>query len=184
MDINELFTPEGMRAFTADRRDVHMQDASHYAQLSDVAARALAQQKIEGDKRLSGKVRAWKVARHMRAMERHSRKAAARSEAFNSAFVTHVLELPERRARAAQAKLERGKSGKSRPAVGGGQGAAASLEKSLGYFTGNAVTSGSAAPQAGAEYLDAQAYEYPMAAGAEGGPRTVRDFFPRQEGRR
>ncbi|WP_161789892.1 hypothetical protein [Streptacidiphilus neutrinimicus] len=181
--MNELFSEKGMRTFTADRRDVHMQDASHYAQLADVVGRALAQQAIQGDKHgaLSRKVRAWKVARHLRAMKRHSQKAAAASEALNAGYVNHVLELPQRRANAAAAKLERRKA---RPAVGSGQAAVNSLQQSLGYFMGNAVTSGSVQDRA-PEYLDAQVYEYPMAAGAEGqGPRTVRDFFPRQDGRR
>jgi hypothetical protein len=184
MDMNELFTERGMRAFTADRRDVHMQDASHYAQLADVVGRALAQQEIEGDKFLSRKVRAWKVARHLRAMKKHSQKAAAASEALHAGYVNHVLELPQRRANAAQAKQDKLERRKARPAVGSGQAAANSLQQSLGYFSGNAVTSGSVQDRA-PEYLDAQVYEYPMAAGAEGqGPRTVRDFFPRQDGRR
>jgi hypothetical protein len=183
MDMNELFTEQGMRAFTADRRDVHMQDASHYAQLADVVGRALGQQEIEGDKFLSRKVRAWKVARHLRAMKKHSQKAAAASEALHAGYVNHVLELPQRREQVEARRQERKEVRKGRRAGGSiGARTALSLDRSAAHFNGLTSINGvQDAPPAA--FLDAEPSYYPMAAGAEGQSSSIADFFRKQAGR-
>ncbi|MGW4806399.1 hypothetical protein [Kitasatospora sp. NPDC004272] len=171
MDIDGLFTPTGMRAFTATQRDQHLADATQYGQLADIVRRRLAQTPIEGDSWLSARFRAWKVAREITRMQKHSRKAAASAEALNTTYVNRVLELPGRRELAATRKAEK-KAGRQGQAAAL---AAKSLEKGLAHLTGATTTGGNEG------FLDAQIHQFPTAAGAEqngGGPRTVNDFFP------
>ncbi|MGW4651322.1 hypothetical protein [Kitasatospora sp. NPDC004289] len=177
MDINNLFTDAGMRAFTDAQRDQHMSDASQYGQLADIISRRLEQTEIDGDRAFSARIRAWKVGRKIRSMEKHSRKAAASAEALYASYVNQVLELPARR-ELAQARKDEKKAAKKGPAAL----AATSLNNTIAHFASNLA--GGQAGQGG-EYLDANVHQFPMAAGAETqrGPRTVNDFFPRQEGR-
>jgi hypothetical protein len=185
MNINDLFTEDGMRAFTAAVRDQHMQDASQYAQLADIVSRSLSQQHIDGDryKGLSRKMRAWKVARHLKAMKRHSQKAAASSEALNSGYVNHVLELPARREQAEARRQERKevrKGGRASASIGART--AASLDRSAAHF--NSLTSINGIQDTPpASFLDAEPSYYPMAAGAEGQTAGIADFFRKQTGR-
>lgn len=182
MDINNLFTDEGLRAFTAARRDQHMQDASQYDQIADVIQRRLEQTPIDGDRPFSARRRARKVARRMRRMARSSRKAAASSEALYAAYVSQVLELPQRREQEAARKAHR----QQRPVKGSVDGVAervtSSLDRSIHQLNG---TTPRPAPQAGtgqAGFLPPTPFPYPIAAGGEGqppAPRTVSDFFPK-----
>ena len=179
MDVNHLFTEPGMRDFTDQQRDLHMQDASQYAQIADVVRRRVAQSPIEGDRWLSARLRAWKVARQVRTMEKGAKLSAVGAEGLYTVFRHQVLELPERR-EAAQERREVRKSGRRGGAIGAR--AAKSLDKSAAHFNG--LTSINGVPDARQpNFLDAEPSYYPMAAGAEGQSPSIADFFPR-DGRR
>ena len=62
MDLNELFTDQGMRAFTANQRDQHLEDARQYGQLADVVEQRLRATTIDGDRFMAEQRRARKVA--------------------------------------------------------------------------------------------------------------------------
>lgn len=184
-NIDALFTDAGLRAFTDAQRDQHMQDAAQYAQLAAVIQRRLEQTPIEGDKPLSARRRARKVARKMKRMERASRRAAASSEALYAAYVNHVLELPARREQAALRKAER--QGRRQVTGGAGDRVAKSLHKSAAAFGGQ-LPGVSQASSAGAaqSFLPPQSYPYPVAAGGENSqPQSIADFIPKapKEGR-
>ncbi|WP_103503936.1 hypothetical protein, partial [Streptomyces sp. SM14] len=106
MDINALFSEDGLRAWTTDRRDQHLEDARHYGQIADILTRRLRESPVDGDKPWDRALRARRIARHLRDMERTSKRAAADAEALHTAYVSGFLELPARRERAA---LERSK---------------------------------------------------------------------------
>lgn len=76
---------------------------------------------------MSKKLRAWKVSRQLKAMQKASGEAASKAEALYATYVNEVLELPQRRAVAEAKKLER-KSGRQ-AAVGAA--VASSLNKTV-----------------------------------------------------
>ncbi|MBB0231985.1 hypothetical protein [Streptomyces calidiresistens] len=158
MDINALFTDRGLRAWCDDRRDQHLEDARQYGQLADILARRLRETSIEGDRLLSAWLRARQVVRHLRDMERVSRRAASDAEALHTSYRTRVLELPARREAAALAKDRRRDSRARRKAL--------------------RASTARAAQQLG----DGTATGYTMAAGAEGQQSLpkVADLFAKQ----
>lgn len=170
MDINALFTDAGLRAFTDHQRDQHMEDARQYGQIADIVKRRLEKTPIDGDRWLSARLRARKVSRQLRAMERASQQAASSAEALYATYVNHVLGLPQRREVTAARKAER-KAGR---AAATGAAVAKSLHKSAASLNG--VQPGD---QAG--FLDANPYPFPMASGGETQTRSVADFFPREQ---
>ncbi|WP_143172647.1 hypothetical protein [Actinacidiphila paucisporea] len=186
MDINALFTDAGLRAFTDAQRDQHLTDATQYAQLSDIVRRRLEQTPIDGDRAvgnwsISARHRARKVSRKLKRMERASRRAASSSEALYAAYVNHVLELPDRRERAALRKAERkGRQLQS----GAGDRVAKSLHKSAGVFGGQ-LPGASQQTQTGPQFLPSQSFPYPVAAGGETQQQSIADFIPKapKEGR-
>jgi hypothetical protein len=180
MDINALFTDGGLRAFTDAQRDQHMEDARQYGQLADIIKARLQQTSVDGDRWLSARLRARRVARQVRAMEKASKAAASSAEALYATYVNQVLELPQRRELAAARKAQR----KQQRSVSAGEFVAKSLETSATQLIGTVPET--ALPQAGggAQYLPPQPFPFPMAAGSEGQPtRTISDFFPREGGR-
>lgn len=185
MDINRLFTEPGMRAFTDDQRDLHMRDASQYAQIGDIIRRRVENTPIDGDRWTwwNTKVRAWKVSRQVKTMEKGAKLSAAGAEGLYTVFKHEVLELPERREVAEARRQERREVRKG--SRGGGSiaaRAAKSLDKSAAHFNG--LTSINGVPDARQpDFLDAEPSYYPMAAGAEGQPTGVADFFRKQAGR-
>jgi hypothetical protein len=106
MDLNRLFTEAGLRAWCDDRRDQHLEDARHYGQLADIFARHLQQYRIDGDRLFAARIRAHRVVRHLRKLERDSRHAAADAQSLCGAYVQQVLEVPARRKAAALKKAE------------------------------------------------------------------------------
>ncbi|MFD5898627.1 hypothetical protein [Streptomyces sp. NPDC060366] len=182
MDINSLFTDEGLRAFTATVRDQHVKDAQQYGQIADIVRRRLEQTPIQGDRWMAKKLRAWKVSRQVKAMQKASEEAASAAEALYAKYVNEVLELPARRAKAEAKKLER-KQGR-RAATGAA--VANSLTNSV-HALHDPQAGAPGVPQARpAEYLDAGSpfNEWPMTAGGEQAPnRTINDYFPRGEAR-
>ncbi|MEQ4611511.1 hypothetical protein ABMX48_36875 [Streptomyces cavourensis] len=181
MDINALFTDEGLRAFTATVRDQHVRDAQQYGQIADIVRRRLEQTPVEGDRWLSKRLRAWKVARQLRAMQKASTEAASKAEALYATYVNEVLELPQRRAVAEAKRLER-KSGR-KAAVGAA--VAGSLNRTVTALNTPQEQPASTAPQARpAEFVtpDNPWQQWPMAAGGERPPSTINDYFAKGDG--
>ncbi|MFF3932877.1 hypothetical protein [Streptomyces hirsutus] len=180
MDINALFTDEGLRAFTATVRDQHVRDAQQYGQIADIVRRRLEQTPIEGDRWMSKKFRAWKVSRQLRAMQKASGEAASKAEALYATYVNEVLALPQRRAAAEAKKLER-KNGRQ-AAVGAA--VAKSLDKTVTSLNAPQEQAPGAAGQARpAEFVppDNPWNQWPMAAGGERPTSTINDYFAKGE---
>lgn len=117
MDINHFFTEEGLRAWTEDRRDQHLEDARHYGQLADILVRRMRQSPVDGDRPWDKALRARRIVRPLRDMERVSRRAAADAEALYTTYATGFLELPARRERAAIARKAKADSRAQRRAL-------------------------------------------------------------------
>lgn len=181
MDINALFTDEGLRAFTATVRDQHMKDAQQYGQIADIVRRRLEQTPIDGDRWLSKWFRARKVTRQVKAMEKASKGAASAAEALYATYKSEVLELPQRRAVAAARKAER----KQNCQAAAGAAVAKSLEKSVTSLTGGPTEQAAGqVPQARpAEFVspDSPWGQWPMASGGDqvAPTRTINDYFPK-----
>ncbi|MEU6357666.1 hypothetical protein ABZ896_51640 [Streptomyces sp. NPDC047072] len=180
MDINQLFTDEGLRAFTAQMRDQHMKDAQQYGQIADIIRRRLENEKIDGDRWMSRKLRAWKVSRQVKAMQKASEGAASSAEALYATYRNEVLELPQRRAVAAARKAER----KQNRQAAAGAAVAKSLEKSVTSLTGGPTQQvPGQIPQARpAEFVspDSPWGQWPMASGGDHAAptSTINDYFP------
>lgn len=180
MDINALFTDEGLRAFTATVRDQHVRDAQQYGQIADIVRRRLEQTPIEGDRWMAKKIRAWKVSRQLKAMQKASGEAASKAEALYATYVNEVLELPQRRAVAEAKRLER-KNGRQ-AAVGAA--VASSLNKTVTSLNASQEQGPGAVPQARpAEFVapDNPWNQWPIAAGGERPTSTINDYFPKGE---
>jgi hypothetical protein len=181
MDINALFTDEGLRAFTATVRDQHVRDAQQYGQIADIVRRRLEQTPIDGDRWMSKKLRAWKVSRQLKAMQKASGEAASKAEALYATYKNEVLELPQRRAAAEARKLER-KQGRQATL---GAAVAKSLDKTVTSLNAPADQVPGAVPQARpAEFVapDNPWQQWPMAAGGERPTASINDYFPKGEG--
>ncbi|MFJ6775727.1 hypothetical protein ACIQOV_33040 [Kitasatospora sp. NPDC091257] len=192
MDLNLLFTDEGMRAFTAAQRDAHRDDALHYGQLAAIVRSRLEQTAVEGDGPLSAKRRAGKVARHLKALERASSRAAAAAEALYASYVGQVLELPVRRQSVEARKQERRDRRARRRQVAAGQTAswaASSLHRSAAQLGGQVPQDGTGqgAQQAAEEapvYLPPQPAPFAQAPAAEpAAAPSIAEFFLRKEAR-
>ncbi|MFH8873139.1 hypothetical protein [Streptomyces griseus] len=180
MDINALFTDEGLRAFTQTVRDQHVRDAQQYGQIADIVRRRLEQTPIEGDRWLSKRLRAWKVARQLKAMQKASGEAAAKAEALYATYVNEVLELPQRRAVAEAKRLER-KQGRQ-AAVGAA--VAGSLNRTVSALNTPQEQPTGQVPQARpAEFVTPQSpfEQWPMAASGERPTSTINDYFAKGE---
>ncbi|MGY0466913.1 hypothetical protein ACW14Y_42640 (plasmid) [Kitasatospora sp. cg17-2] len=177
MDLNALFSDEEMRKFTASQRDQHLEDARQYGQLAIVVEQRLRNTPIEGDRWLSERNRARKVAAKLRRMEKASKRAAGAAEALYATYVHQVLELPARRNTAAERKAAR----RARRGAQLQHTVAASLGRSAAQLSG--VDGGPAAAAGegdnGGVYLPVQppvgAPAEPAAAPAING---IGDFFP------
>ncbi|ALC32319.1 hypothetical protein [Streptomyces sp. CFMR 7] len=181
MDINALFTDEGLRAFTATVRDQHIRDAQQYGQIADIVRSRLEQTPIDGDRWLSKRLRAWKVARQLKAMQKASGEAASKAEALYATYVNEVLELPQRRAVAEAKRLER-KSGRQ-AAVGAA--VAGSLNRTVTALHTPQEQPAGTVPQARpTEFVtpDNPWQQWPMAAGDERPPSTINDYFAKGDG--
>ncbi|MFD8961422.1 hypothetical protein AMK17_37840 [Streptomyces sp. CB00072] len=180
MDINALFTDEGLRNFTATVRDQHVRDAQQYGQIADIVRRRLEQTPIEGDRWMAKRLRAWKVARQLKAMQKASGEAASKAEALYATYVNEVLELPQRRAVAEAKKLER-KNGRQ-AAVGAA--VAGSLNRTVTALNTPQEQPAGTVPQARpAEFVAPESPfgQWPMAAGGERPTSTINDYFAKGE---
>lgn len=190
INLDRLLTAEGLRLFTEKRRERHLEAARQYGQLADILARRLQRTPADGDWPWSARVRAWRVVRHLRAMAKASNQAAAAAEALFTDYRHQVLELPERRQAAIEAKEKRKdrnaeRSRRRRLAAHGY--VARSLEQSTGRFNsvgqGDAVDGEIVGEQVA--YLDPQPFLRAVGDGREGAarPHSVRDYFPENGGR-
>lgn len=180
MDINALFTDEGLRAFTATVRDQHVRDAQQYGQIADIVRRRLEQTPIDGDRWLAKKLRARKVSKQVKAMEKASKDAASAAEALYATYKNEVLELPQRRELAAARKAQR----KQNRQAAAGEAVAKSLDKTVTSLTGAPGEVPGQVPQARpAEFVtpDNPWNQWPMAAGGERPTSTINDYFAKGE---
>lgn len=177
MDMNEFFDQEGLRNITGAWRDHHLEADLQYGQIADVVQRRLAQQNIAGDGRFTARWRARKVARHIRDMQKASRKAAAAAEGLYGAFVNQVVELPARR----QAELERKEQRRQRLGIASGvqDAVAKSLTKSATAFTngqaGNPQVTAGPPP---VTYTNPTPYNYTPQHGTGPAVSNIGDLFP------
>lgn len=107
MDINDLFTEQGMRNTTSEQRDFWMNDAVQIRQVAQIIQARLANSQIDGDGAGAAARRARKAARPWIQAARLLEKAAARMEAANAVYLREVLELPDRRAKELARKEKR-----------------------------------------------------------------------------
>ena len=107
MDINALFEKDGMRNFTAEQRDTFMNDGQQIRQMQRIVQASLAHATVEGDRPGAAGRRARKMAKRFGKLADLLEKAAAQCEAINTAYVHDILELPDRRAKAIEAKENR-----------------------------------------------------------------------------
>jgi hypothetical protein len=175
MNVDALFTDDGLREFTDIERDQHMEAGRQYGQIGQIIQGRLKQTPIEGDRPFAAGRRARKVARKMKRMQRASEKAAASAEALYATYKHHVLELPERRAVTAERKAAR----KQQRAVAKGAFVAKSLDKSTRFLAGDAANpQASGGQQQEPQYLDAPSMGFGRAAGGEDwSPEGIGEFF-------
>lgn len=159
MDANKLFTEAGLRAFADKRRDEHLADAQQYGQLAALFAARLQQTPLDGDRPFEARLRAYRVVRHLRRLERDSKQAAKDVEALHTAYKHQVLELPARRERAELKRSEKKDTRARRRALRRSHMAA-------GQPVEQSQSSGSS-------------YSFPLAAGGEQMPH-VTDIFAKQ----
>ncbi|MER6364450.1 hypothetical protein [Kitasatospora sp. NPDC001527] len=179
MDLNTLFTDDGMRKFTALQRDQHLEDARQYGQLATVVEQRLRNTPIDGDRWLSERNRARKVAAKLRRMEKASKRAAGAAEALYATYVHQVLELPQRRNTVAERKAAR----RARRGARLQNTVTASLGRSAAQLSGVGDPAAAPAEEAsGGVYLPVQ----PPAGAPAGAPAEpaapaisgIGDFFP------
>jgi hypothetical protein len=179
MDINQLFTEDGMREATSAWRENHMSDGQQYAQVAEIIRARLKQERIVGDRgAMSAKVRAWKVARHAKKLSRLARRQAAGCEALNSAYVNQVVKLPERRAIEARIRSDK----RQQRAINAGAMVSKSLQKTATTLNGTPASPQVNAPQEA--FLDAEPFAFPQAVGAESHDMgSIGDYFASEAGR-
>ncbi|MFI1386667.1 hypothetical protein [Embleya sp. NPDC020886] len=177
MNINDLFTDQGLRAFTQERRDLHLKDAREYGQLADIIRRRLEQTPIEGDGLWAARLRARRVYRHLRVMERQSARAAARSEALYTTYVHHVLDVPQRR-EVEQARRDQRRAVRQDRRLDRRRAAGSVVAGSLGQSARAMHAEGSRARQ----HLDAEPHLFvvPDDGAAPAPVPSVADFFPKR----
>ena len=180
MDMNNLFTEQGMRDATGEQRDTWVNDAVQIRQIAQIIQARVANTQIDGDSTGSASRRARKVARPWQQAARLLEKAAARMEAADALYQREVLELPDRRVKALERKeMRRHRLG---IAAGGAQEAiASSLQQSTAALNGTAqvgnpqVTPASPQPQ----FVSPQ-FTFPTPTGTDQIP-SIGDLFGKQE---
>jgi hypothetical protein len=179
MDINALFEKDGMRDFTAEQRDTFMNDGQQIRQMQRIVQARLAQITLEGDRPGAAGRRARKMAKRFGKLAGLLEKAAAQCEGINTAYVHDVLELPDRRMKALEAKENRRQ--RLGIAASGTQDAIAqSLTKSAHAFNGAQqagnpqVTPVQQAPQYNAPYP----HQFAQAGGQQQPVGDIASFFP------
>jgi hypothetical protein len=161
MDIEQLMTKDGMRAFTDEQRETFTTDAVQVRQLAQIIQARLAHTEIDGDRTGSATRRARKVSRKMAKVAKLLEKAAAETEGLNAVYLREVLELPARRAR----QLEQKEARKQRLGIAAStvhDTAAKSLTKSVNTLTGvQAPTASAQASPPAVQYVSPQPYAFP-----------------------
>ncbi|MFM9373252.1 hypothetical protein [Streptomyces sp. Da 82-17] len=180
MDIENLMSPEGMRAFTDEQRDTLTTDASQVRQLALIIKARIAQTQIDGDKPWSAKLRAYKVGKQFEQVAKQLEKAAAGCEGINASYKKDVLEVPARRERALERKEQRAEQkmlAKAR-AKHGITGALAENAHALNAGTGaaNPQVNAPAAPPA-PQYVNPAPFPMPQAP-AQSSSGQISDHFP------
>jgi hypothetical protein len=178
MDINALFEKDGMRNFTAEQRDTFMNDGQQIRQMQRIVQASLAHATVEGDRPGAAGRRARKMAKRFGKLADLLEKAAAQCEAINTAYVHDILELPDRRAKAIEAKENR----KQRMGIASTNAKAAlgeSLARSTNALNGVPVGNPQVTPvETAPRYVSPMPHAY-TAPGAQAQPvGNITDFFP------
>jgi len=179
MDINNLFTEQGMRNDTGEQRDTWMNDAQQIRQLAQIIQARLVNTRIDGDGTGSAGRRARKVIRPWVQAARLLEKAAAKMEGANAVYLREVVELPARRAKELERKeLRRQRLGIAASATQ--QKVAQSLHTSAHTLNGSPqygnpqVTPVQAAPQ----YTPPMPYQFAPSASSGQPVGDIADLFP------
>ncbi|MFE9812432.1 hypothetical protein [Streptomyces sp. NPDC005548] len=177
MDINALFTEDGMRNFTAEQRDTFMNDGQQIRQMQRIVQARLAQITVEGDRPGAPGRRARKMARKFGKVATMLEKAAAQFEAINASYIHDVIELPERRVKQLESKANRRQ--RLGIAASGVEAAAVnSLTRSAAAFNGTVPANPQAAGvQPAPQYVNPQPFHFPAPAGADQQLPNIGDFF-------
>ncbi|MCF0086704.1 MULTISPECIES: hypothetical protein [unclassified Streptomyces] len=180
MDMNSLFTEDGMRNFTAGQRDSLVDWAGEARQIAQIMQARLANQHIDGDTGRAPNRRARKVARKQAKVAKLLEKAAAETEALNAVYQREVTELPARRARQLEQKATR-KQRLGIAATTVQDVAAKSLTKSTNSFTGiQPPAASSQVTPPPVQYVSPQPYAWPgQTAGSQGVP-SIHDVFDQE----
>jgi hypothetical protein len=180
MDINALFDKDGMRDFTSEQRDTFMNDGQQIRQMQRIVQARLAQITLDGDRPGAAGRRARKMAKKFGKLAGLLEKAAAQCEAINTAYVHDILELPDRRLKALEAKETRRQrlgiaSNATQDAI------AQSLTKSAGAFHGTPVGNPQVTPAAdGPRYVDPMPYQFPGATSHTDPLPAIGDLFDQE----
>lgn len=179
MDINHLFTDDGLRAATSQWRDDELKIGGQYGQLARVFEARIKAQAIDGDHWWSARLRARRVARHLKSMQKACEKAAASAESLYGDFVNQVVELPERREKA----LVRKEAREERRALAKGTASGAvaqSLTNSIQGFTGTPQTGNPqvTAAQQTPQYVPPMPFQYTPANSRPEPVGNILDQFP------
>lgn len=180
MDINALFEKDGMRDFTAEQRDTFMNDGQQLRQMQRIVQARLAQTALEGDRPGAAGRRARKMAKKFGKLAGLLEKAAAQCEAINTAYVHDVLELPDRRLKALEAKESR-RQRLGIAANGAQEAVAQSLTKSAHALNGTPVGNPQVTPvQDAPRYVNPHPYTFPAAGGQSQPLPAIGDLFDQE----
>ncbi|MFF8775090.1 hypothetical protein [Kitasatospora sp. NPDC015120] len=99
-----LLRPQGTNLYAAQQRERLRQMANEVQALLSEYRSALENIRIDGDKPLEAKVRAFRATRPMAALEKHLRAAVNEAGKIDSAYNRLYVELPVKREKRATAK--------------------------------------------------------------------------------
>lgn len=178
MDINALFEKNGMRDFTAEQRDTFMNDGQQIRQMQRIVQARLAQISLEGDRPGAAGRRARKMAKRFGKLAGLLERAAAQCEAINTAYVHDVLELPDRRLKAIEAKENR-KQRLGIASTGAKAAIGESLARSVNSLNGVPVGNPQVTPvEQAPRYVSPMPHQYTSAGAPTEQLGNIADFFP------
>lgn len=187
MNIEALMTKQGMRDWTDEERQTFTNDAVQVRQIAQIIQARLAHTEIEGDRPGAAGRRARRVSRKLNRVARLLEKAAAETEAVNAVYVREVLELPDRRAKALEAREQRRDRRQERKALArsaAGTAITKSLTKTVHTLNGTEpVGNPQVSPaQPVPQYVNPQPFQFPGATAATAQPvPNISDIFREQE---
>ncbi|MFE1576250.1 hypothetical protein [Streptomyces fradiae] len=92
-DYSRLLDLDALAAWTLDRQREHTADLAAYEATLAAFQTALRSENVPGDGLLSAKFRARRVEKHIKALAKASRKAAAEAEALRTSYAGHIARV-------------------------------------------------------------------------------------------